>query len=168
MADVSHGRGSASPFGDSPGRAREGSDRGSGAQHVGGKRVVLAGATAFVTVNIWTGCPVLALWVGSQAVDQRALSMAGIGVVLLTLAVLLAAATLALGWLNSAYDELVGRPRIERRSPWLRSMRAEAEGHISQRVGVTLPERIVVANVYVVVIGFMVWLVLFAGPIEYG
>jgi hypothetical protein len=145
-----------------------GGDAHAPAPHLAVKRVALAAATAFVTVNIWTGFPVLALWVGSQAVDQRTLSMTAIFVVLVTLAALLAAATVALGWLNSAYDELVGRPRAERRSPWLRSMRAEAEGHISQRVGVTLLERIVVANVYLAVIGFMVWLVLFSGPIEYG
>jgi hypothetical protein len=136
--------------------------------HLTAKRLALAGATAFVSVNIWTGCPVLALWVGSQAVDQRALSMTGIFVVILTLAVLLFVTTAALGWLNNTYDALVGRPSIERRAPWLRSMRAEAEGHVSQRVGVTLLERIVVANVYIVVIGFTVWLVFFAGPIEYG
>ena len=32
------------------------------------KRALFAAATAFVTANIWTGCPLLALWVGSQAV----------------------------------------------------------------------------------------------------
>ncbi len=136
--------------------------------HLLAKRLTLAAATAFVTVNIWTGAPVLALWVGSQAVEQRALSMTGIVVVVVVLAVLVFLMAALLGWLNNTYDELVGRPTIERRSPWLRSMRAEAEGHISQRVGVTLLERIVVANVYVVVIGFLVWLVFFAGPIEYG
>jgi hypothetical protein len=140
----------------------------SGLRSTYAKRLALAAATAFVTVNIWTGCPVLALWVGSQAVDQRTLSMTGIFVVIVVLAVSLFAMTLILGWLNNAYDKLVARPSIERRSPWLRSMRAEAEGHISQRVGVTLLERIVVANVYFVVIAFMVWLVFFAGPIEYG
>lgn len=139
-----------------------------GVAHLTAKRLALAAATAFVTVNIWTGCPVLALWVGSQAVGERALSMTGIGVVIVVLAVLLVIMTLALAWLNNTYDELVGRPQIERRSPWLRSMRAEAEGHISQRVGVTFLERIVMANVYIAVIGFMVWLVFFAGPIEYG
>jgi hypothetical protein len=158
----SFGRG---PSGLAPAPGRDGRET---APHVTAKRLALAGATAFVTVNIWTGCPVLALWVGSQAVDQRALSMTGIFVVIVTLAVLLLFMTAALGWLNNTYDELVKRPTIERRAPWLRSMRGEAEGHISQRVGVTLLERIVVANVYIVVIGFMVWLVFFAGPIEYG
>lgn len=132
------------------------------------RRLGLAAATAFVTVNIWTGAPVLALWVGSRVAGERTLSMAAISVVVVTLAVLVFVMTLLLARINNAYDELVARPRAERRAPWLRSMRGEAEGHISQRVGVTLLERIVMVNVYLVVIGFMVWLVFFAGPIEYG
>jgi hypothetical protein len=124
----------------------------------------MAGATAFVTVNIWTGCPLLALWVGSKVVGQRQLSMAAVGVVVVALAALTLASLLALSWLNNVYDELIGRPRTERRAPWLRSMRDVAEGHISIRVGITALERIVVLNVYVAVIGLTVWLVFFAGP----
>ena len=124
----------------------------------------MAGATAFVTVNIWTGCPLLALWVGSKVVGQRQLSMAAVGVVVVVLAALTLASLLALTWLNNVYDELIGRPRTERRAPWLRSMRDVAEGHISIRVGITALERIVVLNVYVAVIGLTVWLVFFAGP----
>jgi hypothetical protein len=124
----------------------------------------MAGATAFVTVNIWTGCPLLALWVGSKVVGQRQLSMAAVGVVVVALAALTLASLLALSWLNNVYDELIGRPRTERRAPWLRSMRDVAEGHISSRVGITALERIVVLNVYVAVIGLTVWLVFFAGP----
>jgi len=37
------------------------------------KRATMAGLTALVTVNIWTGCPLLALWVGPQAMCKRAL-----------------------------------------------------------------------------------------------
>lgn len=147
------------------GRAREDARR---ARTVIAKRLGLAAATAFVTANIWTGAPVLALWVGSRVAGQQALSMGAICVVVVTLAVLLFAMTLALSWLNNVYDELVGRPSGERRLPWLRSMRAEAESHVSRRVGVTMLERIVVLNVYVAVIGLMVWLIFLAGPIEYG
>jgi hypothetical protein len=132
--------------------------------HLKLKRATMAGATAFVTVNIWTGCPLLALWVGSQVVGERRLSMGAVGLTVVVLAVLVFAFALALTWLNNVYDELVGRPRIERRATWLRSMRAEAEGHISQRVGITLLERIVVVNVYLAVISLAVWYVFFAGP----
>ena len=123
----------------------------------------MAGATAFVTVNIWTGCPLLALWVGSKVVGQRQLSMAAVGVVVVVLAALTLASLLALTWLNNVYDELIGRPSTERRATWLRSMRAEAEGHVSQRVGITLLERIVMINVYIGVVALLIWFVLFAG-----
>jgi hypothetical protein len=132
--------------------------------HTALKRVALAGATAFVTANIWTGCPLLALWIGAQTAGTSSLSMAAVGVVVLTLAVLVLAMAVALSWLNNAYDELTGRPHAERRAAWLRSMRAEAEGHVSQRVGVTPLERIVMINVYVAVTALAIWLVLFAGP----
>jgi hypothetical protein len=128
------------------------------------KRTALAGATAFITVNIWTGCPLLALWVGSQVVGQRTLSMAAVGVVIVVLAVSVFVLAVALAWLNNTYDELIGRPRAERRAPWLRSMRAEAENHISQRVGITALERIVMINVYIAVITLAIWYVFFAGP----
>ncbi len=39
------------------------------------KRVTMAAATAFLSINIWTGAPLLALWVGSRVVGQTVLSM---------------------------------------------------------------------------------------------
>jgi hypothetical protein len=128
------------------------------------KRAAMAGVTAFITINIWTGAPLLALWIGSQVVGQGALSMAAVGVVVVVLAVLVFALAVALTWLNNVYDEVTGRQRSERRATWLRSMRAEAEGHISQRMGITLLERIVMINVYIAVITLVVWYVFFAGP----
>ncbi|MGH2903779.1 MAG: hypothetical protein ACRDK7_09375 [Solirubrobacteraceae bacterium] len=131
--------------------------------HLTAKRLALAAATAFVTINLWTGCPVLALWVGSKVVGQHALSMTAVFVVVIVLAILLTAMTIVLTWLNNTYDELVGRPRTERRATWLRSMRAEDEGHVSQRAGITTLERIVIANVYIAYIALIAWLVFFAG-----
>ena len=128
------------------------------------KRATMAAVTALITVNIWTGAPLLALWVGSQVVHKRVLSMTAVGVVVVVLAVLEFALAVALTWFNNIYDEITGRPRTERRAPWLRSMRAEAEGHISQRVGITLLERVVMLNVYLAVITLAVWYVFFAGP----
>ena len=73
------------------------------------------------------------------------------------------ALAVALSWLNNVYDELVGRPRTERRARWLRSMRAEDEGYVSERVGVTMLERIVMVNVYVAVTALAVWWAFFSG-----
>lgn len=122
----------------------------------------MAAATAFISINIWTGAPVLALWIGSQ-VTEDIFSFTGVVVVLVALAMLAYGMGLILTWLSNSYDELIGRPRIERRPAWLRSMRAEPEGHVSSRVGVTALERIVMASVYCAVIGLLVWLVFFAG-----
>jgi uncharacterized membrane protein YhaH (DUF805 family) len=127
------------------------------------KRLTMAAATAFLSINLWTGAPLLALWVGSHSSDDAVLSMQAVFVVVLVLAVLVFVMALALTWLNNTYDELVGRPRSERRLPWLRSMRAEAETHVSSRVGVTLLEQIVVLTVYVAVSALLIWFVFFAG-----
>jgi hypothetical protein len=127
------------------------------------KRLIMAAATAFLTINLWTGAPLLALWVGSHSSNDAVLSMQAVFVVVLVLAVLVFVMALALTWLNNAYDELIGRPRAERRLPWLRSMRAEAETHVSSRVGVTLLEQIVVVTVYVAVIVLLIWFLFFAG-----
>jgi hypothetical protein len=127
------------------------------------KRLALAAATAFIAVNIWTGCPLLALWVGSQAVGKGTLSMAAVCVVIIVLAALVFVMAVMLTWLNGVYDELIGRPRTEPRATWLRSMRAEGEDSPGRRVGVTALERIVMINVYIAVITLVVWYVVFAG-----
>jgi hypothetical protein len=126
------------------------------------KRVAMAAATAFVSINIGLGAPLVALWVGSQISDQKVLSIKAVAAVVIVLAVLVFALAVALTWLNNTYDELIGRPRVERRAPWLRSMRAESEGHISSRVGITALERIVMVTVYVAVTALIVWLIFFA------
>jgi hypothetical protein len=132
--------------------------------HLTLKRTGMAAATAFVTANIWTGCPLLAVWVGSQVVGTKELSMGAVFVVVIVLAVLVFAMALLLTWLNNIYDEITGRERVERRSAWLRSMRAESERHVSRRVGITALERIVMINVYVAVISLVLWYVLYAAP----
>ena len=52
------------------------------------KRATLAAATAFITVNVWTVCPVLAVWVGSRVVGQRQLSATAVGVAIVALGTL--------------------------------------------------------------------------------
>ena len=128
------------------------------------KRVAMAAATALVAINIWTGAPLLALWVGSRVVGKTVLSMRAVLVVVVVLAVLVFGLAAILMWLNNTYDELIGRPRVERRSPWLRSMRAEAEENTSARVGVTALERIVTLIVYVAIIALLLWFIFVAGP----
>jgi hypothetical protein len=131
---------------------------------LGLKRVMLGIATTLASVNIWTGCPVLALWVGSRFVPNSGLSMGAIFVVVAVLGVLVIAMTVALAWLSATYDELTGRPMAARRtSPWLRSMRGEREEFAKKRIGTSTVERIVVISVVAAVITFEVWFFFIAG-----
>jgi CBS domain containing-hemolysin-like protein len=128
------------------------------------KRLLMAAATAFLAINIWTGAPLLALWVGSRIVGKQALSMTAVFVVVIVLAALVYGMTIALTRLSAAYDELIGRPPRTPRFAWLRSMSTQDdEIAYGPRVGVSALERIVMASVYVAVIGFLVWFFVLAG-----
>jgi len=127
------------------------------------KRIGLAATAAFVTVNIWTGAPLLALWVGSRAAGPSGLSMTAVGVVIVVLAALVIALTALLGRINARYDELSGRVAERRVSPWMRSMRGEREDYARQRQGTSAIERVVVYSVSAAVIVFNVWFFFFAG-----
>jgi hypothetical protein len=127
-------------------------------------RIALGVATALVAINIWTGGPLLALWVGSQAVGSRTLSLGAVFLVVVVLAVVEIGLAAGLGWLSAKYDALTERPVGARRtSPWLRSMRGEREEVYRQSRGISDVERIVVISVVACVIAFEVWFFFFAG-----
>jgi hypothetical protein len=128
------------------------------------RRAALVGATAFLAINLWTGAPLIALWVGSQVVGQTVLSMQAVGVVVVVLAVLVFSMAMGLAWLNSEYDRLTGRVAGERRMPWLRSVSGE-EGieEPGYGAGISLLERVVMTSVYLAVISFLVWFFALAG-----
>jgi len=123
------------------------------------KRVALAGASGLVAVNIWTGAPLLALWVGSRFAGESQLSMAAVVVVIVVLGATVLALVAALGRLSAAYDRVSGAPPTARRvAPWMRSLRAERS---EERVGTI--ERVIVISVIAAAIAFNVWFFLGAG-----
>jgi hypothetical protein len=131
---------------------------------LGLKRVGLISASALAAINIWTGAPLLAVWVGSQVAGSSGLSMSAVFVVIVVLAAACIGLAAALSWLSARYDELTGRPPAARRtSPWLRSMRGEREQEARKRHGISAVERIVVAAVVVCVLVFEIWFFFFAG-----
>jgi hypothetical protein len=129
------------------------------------KKIGLVAASALCSINIYTGAPLLAVWVGSQLQkDVTGLSMTAV----FSVVVVLAAMVFALAWLlsqiNGAYDDLAGRPAEARRtSPWLRSMRDEREEHVREKFGISAIERVVVVTVVIGVLAFEVWFFFFAG-----
>ena len=128
------------------------------------KRIALVSASALAAINIWTGAPLLALWVGSQVVGESGLSMGAVFVVVVVLAASCLLLATALTWLSARYDDLTGRPPAARRtSPWLRSMRGEREEVARKRQGISPIERIVVVSVVACVLVFEIWFFFFAG-----
>ena len=153
----------------------EGADASSGAtakrsqerpRHLALKRAALAAATAFLAINLWTGAPLLALWVGSQVVGETVLSMRAVFVVVIVLAVLVFTIAVALAWLNGAYDRLTGRAPSQSRLKWLRSFNVEDEDDREEEIIGYRPsalELIIVGVVYVAVACFLIWFFLLAG-----
>jgi hypothetical protein len=129
------------------------------------QRLALIAASALVSINIWTGAPLLAVWVGSQIqAAQDGLSMTALLAVVVTLGITVFALAWLLARINGRYDELSGRPpKARQTSPWLRSMRGEREEDIRRESGISGVERIVVASVVLAVLAFEVWFFFFAG-----
>lgn len=151
-----------STTGDSPVARKDDDPR--PARFVGAQRTVLLSATTLIAINIWTGAPLAALWVGSRVVGQRLVSMTAIFVVIATLALLIGAMTFALIWLSARYDRLVGRPPGKPTPvPWLRSMRAEDTDLLRSERGNTALEMIVVASTITAVVSLEIWFFFFAG-----
>jgi hypothetical protein len=135
---------------------------GSGSSGERGKKAALTIAATLVSVNIWTGAPLLAVWVGSRVVSAPGLTMGAFFVILAVLAALVSLLVVTLVRLNAAYDRLTGRPPEARTSPWLRSLRGEREEVRISRAPLSGVERAVVASVVVAVLSFEIWFFFFA------
>ena len=135
------------------------------------KRLAIAAAAAVAGVNVWTGAPLLALWVGSRFegwIHSRdpgnGVTMRAVFVVVVVLAALELVLVFALGHLTAAYDEITGRPPEARRtSPWLRSMRGEREELVRSKQQTSAVERVVILSVVLAVMAFETWFFFFAG-----
>lgn len=132
--------------------------------HAHAKRIGIAALATVVAVNIWTGGPLLALWIGSRFVDRTRLSMGAVVIVVIALAAIVYSLVMALTWLSAAYDRLDGIPQERRRTaPWLRSMRGERSELLPEHRRVNAVERVVVLSVGICAICFNVWFFFFAG-----
>jgi hypothetical protein len=125
-------------------------------------RVGLAMLTALISVNLWTGAPLLAVWVGSRVQGGTGLTMSAVGAVLGTLAVSVAILVLLLVRVEGAYKVLSGEPPQRRTSPWLRSLRDERP-ELAERRSLTGFEKTLVVSVVVAVAAFELWFFILAG-----
>ena len=129
------------------------------------KKVGIVAASALCSVNVWTGAPLFAIWVGSKVQGNlNNISMTALFSVIAILTLSVFGLGYLLTWLNAKYDEITGRPPAARRtSPWMRSMRDERVEDVQQKYGIGGVERIVVICAVIGVLAFEAWFFFFAG-----
>ena len=127
------------------------------------ERIGLQAVMVLAALNIWTGAPLLAVWVGSRTVTSSQPTMGSVFLVIVVLAVACVALIYALNWASATYDDVTGRPQsVRQHVPWLRSMRAERVNYEREKERVTSVERILVAMVAIAVVLFEVWFFFFS------
>ena len=126
------------------------------------KRVTLGALTTLITVNLVTGGPVLALWIGSRIQTAAGqLSMAAVGATIGVLIVVTFLLYKALSYVNAAYNRAIGRTVPRQQLPWHKPMSGERRSLQTKRP-LSATERIVVGVAVVAVLGFEVWFFAFA------
>jgi hypothetical protein len=132
------------------------------------ERLLLVCAMAVVTSNIWTGGPLLALWIGSRVQGQGSPSMTAVAAAAVSLGVISYALVRLLARLDHAYAQLAGRSStVSRHVPWLRSMRGERPHPQHHARELSPLEIVLVVSVVVVVVLFEIWFFFYSpSPID--
>ena len=132
------------------------------------KVVGLRVAMAVVALNIWTGSPLLALWIGSRLQGSGAPQMGPVFVVIVAIGLFSFVLAQLLAMLGQAHDRLTGRAAtVNRHVPWLRSMRGERPLYPEEHAQLTGLEQTLVVAVVVAVAAFEIWFFFFStSPID--
>ena len=129
------------------------------------KPILLAAAMAFLALNVWTGSPLLAVWLGSKVQGEESQpSMGAYAVVILSLIAFSWGLYQLLKVVMRAYQEATGTtPTVRTHAPWLRSMRDERVEYRNAAARIGGAERIVVVSVILAAVAFEVWFFFLSG-----
>jgi len=129
------------------------------------KPILLAAAMAFLALNVWTGSPLLAVWLGSKVQGEESQpSMGAYAVVIVSLIAFSWGLYQLLKVVMSAYQDATGTaPTVRTHAPWLRSMRGERPGSAGAAAKISGAERVVVVTVLVAAAAFEIWFFFFSG-----
>ena len=123
------------------------------------KRLGLLLAMTAASMNVFTGAPLLALWIGSrvQGTSQQP-TMAPVALVAVSMGVFGFVLLRVLRRLGNAYDRATGRrPTIREHVPWLRSLRGERPLEAGDDYSLTALEIILCAVVILAIGAFEYW-----------
>jgi hypothetical protein len=129
------------------------------------KPILLAAAMAFLALNVWTGSPLLAVWLGSKVQGEESQpSMGAYAVVILALIAFSWGLYQLLKLVMGAYQDATGTtPTVRSHAPWLRSMRGERPDYAGNTARITGAEKIVVITVLIAATAFEIWFFFFSG-----
>jgi hypothetical protein len=132
------------------------------------RRIGLRIAMLAVALNVWTGSPLLALWIGSRLQGSGPPKMGPVFVVVVTFAALSFTLAWLLSRLGARYDRVTGQAaQVHRHVAWLRSMRGERPQYPGQHVQVTALEQILIVAVVLCILAFEIWFFFLSGsPID--
>lgn len=126
---------------------------------------MLIAGMALATLNVFTGAPLLGLWVGAQVVADGQITMLAVLVVAVVMFAAAYAMIVVLGWLGAKDDQLSGKsPTVRRHTPWLRSMSGERPSNMpGVSAQLNALEYILVGAVVLSVVAFEYWFFFKAG-----
>ena len=126
------------------------------------KRLLLVALMALASVNLFTGAPLFAIWVGAQVQGESgALSMTAVLAVIVVMALVCVALVWALNRMGAAHDALIGRPAARRQTTWMKPFNSgSAQSH-----GASLRtlDKVLVGAVVLAGLTFEAWFFFFAG-----
>jgi hypothetical protein len=126
------------------------------------KRLLLLALMALAAVNLFTGAPLFAIWVGSRVQgDSGGVSMTALLSVMVVLALVCWALVWALNAMGARHDELVGRPADRRQTPWMKPF--NDPGRQAQGVSLRALDKVLVGAVVIAGLAFEIWFFFFAG-----
>ena len=130
------------------------------------RSLVIVTAMAVVALNIWTGAPLLALWIGSRVQGGGPPTMGAVAVVVVCLLISVLGLLRLLAALSAAHA-VPGHHEVRRHLPWLRSMRGERESDAGDAARLTALDRTLVSVVVIAIAVFEIWFFFFStSPID--
>ena len=128
------------------------------------QRVAIVAAMGVVTLNLWTGAPLLGLWVGSRVAPESGISMLAVFVIVVVIGAAAWALVLILGRLQLAHARLSGHPETRRQTSWLKPMSGQrTRGAGGQAPPLTATDYVVVGVVVLAIAAFEIWFFFYAG-----
>jgi hypothetical protein len=126
------------------------------------KRLALVALMALASVNLFTGAPLFAIWVGAQVQGESGgLSMTAVLTVVVVMALACAALVWALNRMGAAHDALIGRPARRRQTTWMKAFNTGSAD--AERTSLRALDKILVGTVVLAGLAFEAWFFFFAG-----